>query len=138
MAKGAEKSSPCMLSRHVVHLGNLKWTRMRESSPSILKLDKSLSHLRNLRANITKMQNLYKCTEGVVAKLSQRRQSKQLQTMIWFSVNLNTHVFIEAEILFPIPKDQDQIRGKHLNVVFTNVVQYQGKYSIIFHINPSQ
>jgi hypothetical protein len=26
----------------------------------------SLSHLRNLRANITKMQNLYKCTEGVV------------------------------------------------------------------------
>jgi hypothetical protein len=27
------------------------------------------------------MQNLYKCTEGVVAKLSQRRQSKQLQTM---------------------------------------------------------
>ena len=74
-----------MLSRHVVHLGILKWTRMRESSPSILKLDKSLSHLRNLRANlnITKMQNLYKCTEGVVAKLSQRRQSKQLQTMIW-------------------------------------------------------
>ena len=73
-----------MLSRHVVHLGILKWTRMRESSPSILKLDKSLSHLRNLRANlnITKMQNLYKCTEGVVAKLSRRRQSKQLQTMI--------------------------------------------------------
>jgi hypothetical protein len=68
-----------MLSRHVVHLGILKLTRMRESSPSILKLDKSLSHLRNL--NITKMQNLYKCTEGVVAKLSQRRQSKQLQTM---------------------------------------------------------
>ena len=73
-----------MLSRHVVHLGILKWTRMRESSPSILKLDKSLSHLRNLRANlnITKMQNSYKCTEGVVAKLSRRRQSKQLQTMI--------------------------------------------------------
>ena len=46
MAKGTEKSSPCMLSRHVVHLGILKWTRMRESSPSILKLDKSLSHLR--------------------------------------------------------------------------------------------
>ena len=85
MVKGAEKSSPRMLSRHVVHLGILKWTRMRESSPSILKLDKSLSHLRNLRANlnVTKMQNLYKCTEGVVAKLSQRRQSKQLQTMIW-------------------------------------------------------
>ena len=84
MAKGAEKSSPCMLSRHVAHLGILKWTRMRESSPSNLKLDKSLSHLRNFRANlnITKMQNLYKCT-GVVAKLSQRRQSKQLQTMIW-------------------------------------------------------
>jgi hypothetical protein len=43
-----------------------------------------VSHLRNLRANlnITKMHNLYKCTEGVVAKLSQRRQSKQLQTMI--------------------------------------------------------
>ena len=140
MVKGAEKSSPCMLSRHVVHLGILKWTLKRESSPSILKLDKSLSHLRNLRANlnITKMQNLYKCTEGVVAKLSQRRQSKQLQTMIWFSVNLNTHVFMEAEILFPIPKDQDQIRGKHLNFVFTNVVQYQGKHSIIFHINPSQ
>ena len=58
---------------------------MRESSPSILKLGKSLSHLRNLRVNlnITKMQNLYKCREGVVAKLSQRRQSKQLQTMIW-------------------------------------------------------
>jgi hypothetical protein len=61
---------------------------MRQSSPSILKLDKSLSHLRNLRANlnITKMQNVYKCTEGspgVVAKLSQRRQSKQLQTMIF-------------------------------------------------------
>jgi hypothetical protein len=52
MAKGAEKSSPCMLSRHVVHLGILKWTRMRESSPSILKLDKSLSHLRNLRVNL--------------------------------------------------------------------------------------
>jgi hypothetical protein len=50
----------------------------------ILMLDKSLSHLRNLRANlnITKMQNLYKCTEGVVAKLSQRRQSKQLQKII--------------------------------------------------------
>jgi hypothetical protein len=65
---------------------------MRESSPSILKLDKSLSHLRNLRANlnITKMQNLYKCTEGVVANLSQRRQSKQ---------------FMEAEILFPISKE---------------------------------
>ena len=42
---------------------------------------------------------------------------------------------MEAEILFPIPKDQDQIRGKHLNVVFTSVVQYQGKYSIIFHID---
>ena len=71
--QGAEKCSPCMLSRHVVHLGILKWTRMRESSPSIL------SHLRNLRANlnITKMQNLYKCTEGVIVKLSQRRQSKQ-------------------------------------------------------------
>jgi hypothetical protein len=68
MVKGAEKSSPCMLSRHVVHLGILKWKRMRESSRSILKLGKSLSHLRNLRANlnITKMQNLYKCTEGVV------------------------------------------------------------------------
>ena len=140
MAKGAEKCSPCMLSRHVVHLGILKWTRMRESSPSILKLDKSLSHLRNLRANlnITKMQNLYKCTEGVVAKLSQRRQSKQLQTMIWFSVNLNIHIFMEAEIVFPIPKDQDQVRGKHLNCVFTNVVQYQGKHSIIFHINLNQ
>jgi hypothetical protein len=74
-----------MLSRHEVHLGILKWTRMRESSPSIFKLDKSLSHLRNLRANlnITKMQNLYKCIEGVVANSSQRRQSKQLQTMIW-------------------------------------------------------
>ena len=61
MAKGAEKCSPCILSRHVVHLGILK-------CPLILKLDKSLSHLRNLRANlnITKMQNLYKCTEGVV------------------------------------------------------------------------
>ena len=57
---------------------------MRESSPSILKLDKSLSHLRNL--NITKMHNLYKCTEGVVAKLSQRRQSKQLQTMIFVNI----------------------------------------------------
>ena len=92
MAKDAEKCSLCMLSRHVVHLGILKWTRMRESSPSILKLDKSLSHLRNLRANlnITKMQNLYKCTEGVVANLSQRRQSKQ---------------FMEAEILFPISKE---------------------------------
>ena len=29
MAKGAENSSPCMLSRRVVHLGILKWTRMR-------------------------------------------------------------------------------------------------------------
>ena len=28
MVKGAEKSSPCMLSRHVVHLRILKWTRM--------------------------------------------------------------------------------------------------------------
>ena len=82
-----------MLSRHVVHLGILKWTRMRESSPSILKLDTSLSHLRNLRANlnITKMQNLYKCTEGVVAKLSQRRQSKQLQTMI-FVITITNNV----------------------------------------------
>jgi hypothetical protein len=46
------------------------------------EVGQSLSHLRNLRANlnITKMQNLYKCTEGVVAKLSQRRRSKQLQT----------------------------------------------------------
>jgi hypothetical protein len=81
MAKGSEKCSPCMLSRDVVHLGR---TRMRESSPSILKLDKSLSHLRNLRANlnITKMQNVYKWTGGVVAILSQRRQSKQLQIMI--------------------------------------------------------
>ena len=77
-----------MLSRHVVHLGILKWTRMRESSLSILKLDKGLRHLRNLRVNlnITKMQNLYKCTEGVVAKLSQRRQSKQLQTMIFVNI----------------------------------------------------
>jgi hypothetical protein len=57
MAKGAEKSSPCMLSRHVVHLGILKWTRMRESSPLILKLDKSLSHLRNLRANLKHYQD---------------------------------------------------------------------------------
>jgi hypothetical protein len=66
---------------------------MRESSPSILKLDTSLSHLRNLRANlnITKMQNLYKCTEGVVAKLSQRRQSKQLQTMI-FVITITNNV----------------------------------------------
>jgi hypothetical protein len=32
------------------------------------------------------MQNLYKCTEGVVAKLSQRRQSKQLQTMIFVNI----------------------------------------------------
>ena len=55
--------------------------------------------------------------------------TKTKQTMIWFSVNLNTHVFMEAKILFPIPKDQDQIRGKHLNFVFTNVVQYQGKHS---------
>jgi hypothetical protein len=59
---------------------------MRESSSSILRLDKSLSHLRNLRANITKMQNLYKCTEGVVTKLSQRRQSKQSQTMIFVNI----------------------------------------------------
>jgi hypothetical protein len=56
MAKCAEKSSPCMLSRHVVHLGILKWTRMRESIPSMLKLDKSLSHLRNLRANLNIIQ----------------------------------------------------------------------------------
>jgi hypothetical protein len=59
-----------MLSRHVVHFGNLKMNANKgvQSSSSILKLDKSLSHLRNLRANlnITKMQNLYKCTEGVV------------------------------------------------------------------------
>ena len=76
MAKVAEKCSPCMLSRHVVHLGILKWTRMTESSPSILKLGKSLSHLRNLRANlnIIKMQNLYKCTDGVVGTV----QSVQL------------------------------------------------------------
>ena len=46
MSKGTEKCSPCMLSRQVVHLGILKWTRMRESNPSILKLDKILSHLR--------------------------------------------------------------------------------------------
>ena len=54
--------------------------------------------------------------------------------IFWIELNLNTHVFMEAEILFPFPKDQDQIRGKHLNFVFTNVVQYQGKHSIIFHI----
>jgi hypothetical protein len=36
------------------------------------------------------MQNVYKCREGVVANLSQRRQSKQ---------------FMEAEILFPISKE---------------------------------
>ena len=52
MTKGTEKCSPCMLSRHVFHLGILKWTPMNESSPSILKLYKSLSHLRNLRANL--------------------------------------------------------------------------------------
>jgi hypothetical protein len=79
MAKGAEKSSPCTLSRHVVRWAILKWTRMRESSPSILKLDKSLSHLRNLRANLNitkcKIYTNVHCT-GVVAKLSQRRQSK--------------------------------------------------------------
>ena len=78
-----------MLSRHVVHLGILKWTRMRESSPSILKLDKSLSHLRNLRANLNitkcKIYTNVHCT-GVVAKLSQRRQSKQLQTMIFVNI----------------------------------------------------
>ena len=41
---------------------------MRESSPLILKLDKSLSDLSNMRANLNitgKMQNLCKCTEGV-------------------------------------------------------------------------
>ena len=85
-----------MLSRHVVHFGNLKMNANKgvQSSSSILKLDKSLSHLRNLRANlnITKMQNLYKCTEGIVEKLSQRRQSKQLQTMI----------FVYLRSIFPI------------------------------------
>ena len=52
------------------------------------EVGQSLSHLRNLRANlnIAKMHNLYKCTEGVVAKLSQRRQSKQLQTMIFVNI----------------------------------------------------
>ena len=29
MAKVAEKSSPCMLSRYEVHLGILEWTRLR-------------------------------------------------------------------------------------------------------------
>jgi hypothetical protein len=83
-----------------------------------------------LRANlnITKMQNLYKCTEGVVAKLSQRRQSKQLQTMIWFSVNLNTHVFIDAEILLPIPKDQDQI---HVLAMQTSAITMESKISYV-------
>ena len=93
MAKGAEKSSPCMLSRHVVHLVILKWTRMRESSPSILKLDKSLNHLRNLRVNlyITKMQNLYKCT--VVAKESTK--TKQTITNNDLVVDLPTKILDE-------------------------------------------
>ena len=83
MAKGAEKSSPCMLSRYEVHLGILEWTRLRGVQSFNFEVDKSLSHLRNLRANlnITKMQKSYKCTEGVVAKLSQRRKSKHLQSI---------------------------------------------------------
>jgi hypothetical protein len=85
---------------------------MRESSPSILKLDKSLSHLRNLRANlnITKMQNLYKCTEGIVEKLSQRRQSKQLQTMI----------FVYLRSIFPIFKVYNKI-GTYKNKSTTTI-----------------
>ena len=77
---------------------------MRESSPSILKLDKSLSHLRNLRANlnITTMQNLYKCTEGVVAKLSQRRQSKTSNDLV---VDLPTKILDENINLNRIKKE---------------------------------
>ena len=102
MTKGAEKSSPCMLSRHVVHLVILKWTRMRESSPSILKLDKSLNHLRNLRVNlyITKMQNLYKCT--VVAKESTK--TKQTITNNDLVVDLPTKILDENINLSRIKK----------------------------------
>ena len=61
---------------------------MRESSPSILKWDKSFKSFKELESQLKhyQMQNLCKCTEGVVAKLSQRRQSKQLQTMIFVNI----------------------------------------------------
>ena len=87
MAKGAEKCSTCMLSRHVVHLGILKWTRMRESSPSILKLDKSLSHLRNLRANL----NITKCLKNKI--------SKTKETAKWNCSICNTDVHLYASIV---------------------------------------
>jgi hypothetical protein len=57
MAKGAEKCSPCMLSRHVVHLGILKWTRKRESNPSILKLDKSLKSFKEFESQLKHYQD---------------------------------------------------------------------------------
>jgi hypothetical protein len=87
MAKGAEKCSTCMLSRHVVHLGILKWTRMREFSPSILKLDKSLSHLRNLRANL----NITKCLKNKI--------SKTKETAEWNCSICNTDVHLYASIV---------------------------------------
>jgi hypothetical protein len=64
------------------------------------------------------MQNLYKCTEGVVAKLSQRRQSKQLQTMISgcrLDRNRNRNKFI------------NQIRAPGGHIQITNMIdtQYQ-------------
>ena len=97
MVKGTEKSSPCMLSRYVVHLGILKWTRMRESSPSILKLGKSLSHLRNLRANlnITKMQNVYKCTLYRSSCKIESMKTKQTITNNDLVVDLTTKILDE-------------------------------------------
>jgi hypothetical protein len=50
MAKVAEKCSLCMLSRHVVHLGILKWTR-------ILKLDKSFKSFKEFESQLKHYQD---------------------------------------------------------------------------------
>ena len=70
---------------------------MRESSPSILKLDKSLSHLRNLRANIniTKMQNLYKCTLYRSSCKIESTKTKQTITNNDLVVDLPTKILDE-------------------------------------------
>ena len=70
MAKGAEKSSPCMLSRHVVHFGNLKM----DANEGVQSFNFEVGQkLKLFKSQLKHYQD---------AKLSQRRQSKQLQTMI--------------------------------------------------------
>ena len=46
-----------MLSRHVVHLGILKWMRMRQSSPSILKLDQKFKSFKEFESQLKHYQD---------------------------------------------------------------------------------